>query len=97
MRDEDKIKAIAISKDMRADLRHLLEKHSLPISLLSANDDDPHTPVISCVQLALAQVSLEYLITSGCTPQEATSCSWQAMTAALQQWANGLIRLTEAK
>ncbi len=95
MNEQEKLQAIAITKELKTGIRSLLNKHASAIAMLSPGNDDPHTPVIGCSQMALAQASVEYLITCGCTPNEAVNNVVNNVQHAMNQWLNSVLRPVE--
>lgn len=92
MNEQEKVRAIEITRDIKSTIRGLLDKHSTEVSQLNIANDDPHTPVIGCTQMALAQASVEYLITCGCTPNEAVKAMLDTGQHAMNQWLNSVLK-----
>lgn len=85
MNEQEKNKAIEVTGDMKRDILHLISKHAKVCSKLAVNDD-PHTPVIACVQMALLSASSEFLMSVGCQAPEAVQLTLQTVNAAGQRW-----------
>lgn len=90
MNEQEKQRAIEITKEIRTSLRTLLEKHSSEISTLNVNNADPHTPIVGVIQMAFAQAALEYMITCGAKPLEALQATCNTINGSMQRWVNSI-------
>lgn len=93
--DAEKAKAMMIR--MKADIRALLEKYASEASAISVNSDDPHTPVLGCLQMALANASADYLAFCGVLPNECFNLVVNVTGQGMQQWINAVLKHHGAK
>lgn len=92
MNDQEKQRAIEITKEIRITIRNLIEKHSSEVSRININSTDPHAPIIGVVQMAFGQAALEYMITSGAKPMEALQTTCNVINYSMQQWVNSIVK-----
>ena len=92
MNNEEKLRAIEITKEIKADLRTTIEKYASEVSGINQANDDPHTPIIGCMQMAFAQAATEYMITSGAKPNEAVMLTVNTIGTCMQQWCNSILK-----
>ena len=77
----------AMMARMKIDLRKVIEAYATEASELSVNSPDPHTPIIGCMQMALANAASEYLISScGTTPIEGFQLVVNTSGQAMRKW-----------
>ena len=88
----DAAKAVELMKKMKADVRALLNTYATEASQLAVNAEDPHSPVIGCAQMALANASADYLALCGCTGPECFSITVNISGQAMQQWINAVMK-----
>ena len=88
----DTEKAIELMKKMKADMRSLLNTYATEASQLAVNSGDPHSPVIGCAQMALANASADYLALCGCTGPECFTITVNISGQAMQQWINAVMK-----
>lgn len=80
-------------KGCKDDLRIIVEKYATQTSLLAVNSSDPHLPVVSLMQMALAQACVEYLITSGMDVTTAVNATIQATGKSMEAWVSQIAKL----
>ncbi len=88
-RDDTHKRAVTMLDSIKRDLRRIIDDLSDEASQLSKSDD-PHTPIIETVQLALLTVSVEYLLTCGVKIQQAVDLTMQHSNHAQYQWLTAL-------
>ena len=85
---------VAKLQDIKDEVRAVIEKHGTEASQLAPNQSDPHTPIISIMQMALAQAATEYLLVCGCPLPQAVQLTTDKTSEAMQQWLKTLFRQT---
>src|ERR1700687_1476143 len=88
----DQEKAIELMKKMKADMRSLLNTYATEASQLAVNSGDPHSPVIGCAQMALANASADYLALCGCTGAECFTITVNTAGQAMQTWIGAVMK-----
>lgn len=63
MTDHDKAKKMM--HRMRQDMTRLIKKYHAEATELSTNHQDPHTPVLGCLQIAICNAAAKYLMENG--------------------------------
>ena len=91
MTPEQGQQAINITMKIKKDLRKLINVHGAKVNALSPGSD-PHTPIIGCLQMALAQAATEYLMQQGCSTPEAIHAMTNATSAAMTRWLASLMK-----
>ena len=86
----DKEKAKIFTNTLKRNLRKLIERHASEAKALSVNSDDPHTPILACIQMVFAQASAEYLLKAGATLPEAIDMTVTVTAKAMQSWLESL-------
>ena len=92
MNEQEKTRAIEITKEIKTVMRTILDKYASEVSAINQNNDDPHSPIIGCLQMTMAQASTEYMITCGATPNEAVQATVNNMNLAMQHWVASILR-----
>lgn len=82
----DREKAAEFLGGLKKDVRGLIEGNSNEATRLSVNSEDPHIPIIGCMQMALASAAFEYLITCGVKPEEALAKTVDMTGGAMEIW-----------
>ena len=88
----DQESAVKLMNDLKAEMRASLEKYSTTASAIAVNSTDPHSPIIGCVQMALIQASVEYMLTNGAPLQESVNITIAIMQKSFQSWIDSLIK-----
>lgn len=88
----DKDEAAAFLKEVKKDVRDLIEKHNNRACELAINSTDPHTPVIGCLQMALAAASLEYLMACGVRPQDSFQQTVDMTAKSMGAWLEAITK-----
>ena len=88
----DAAKAVELMKKMKADVRALLNTYATEASQLAVNSEDPHSPVIGCAQMALANAAADYLALCGCTGPECFTITVNISGQAMEQWIKAVIK-----
>jgi hypothetical protein len=86
MAEVNKDEAAELLALMRQDIKKLLSKHAKRASKLAVNSYDPHTPVIGCMQMALAVGAFEYLVKLGMPASAALQTSLETTGNAMREW-----------
>lgn len=90
----DEVKALC--EVIKSDILDVITKHAAACSKLAIHSADPHTPVISTVQLAFAQAAVNYLIVCGLDVNTAVNATLQVTGQAMEHWARALLKHSEA-
>jgi len=93
--DQEKAKEMMVR--MKMDVRAILEKYAAEAAAISVNSDDPHSPVIGCVQMALANSAAEYMSFCGATPLEGFNVTVNVTGQAMQHWVNAVMQRSGLK
>jgi hypothetical protein len=88
----DREKAKDLMARMKVDVRAILEKYAAEAADLSVNSDDPHSPVIGCVQMALANAAAQYMSFCGATPLEGFNVTVNITGQAMKHWVNAVMQ-----
>ena len=88
----DAAKAVELMKKMKADVRGILNTYATEASQLAVNSDDPHSPVIGCAQMALANAAADYLALCGCTGPECFTITVNISGRAMEQWIKAVMK-----
>lgn len=89
----DKDRATNLLTKLKSDIRELLNKYASEASAVAVNSTDPHTPIIGCVQMALANASVDYLLLCGATPSESYRLTVISSGNAMEYWAKAIMKL----
>lgn len=79
-------------KEMKTEIRAMLEKYANAASQLAANETNPHLPVISVAQMALATASVEYLLVCGMPMPVAVHATTDTTEKSMQSWVTQLMK-----
>lgn len=85
-------RSIELMAEVKFAVRMLLQKYATESFEISSGQQDPALPVISVVQMALAQAAVEYLCTAGRTPAEGVQQMTMMTEKAMHAWLNTLFR-----
>lgn len=97
MSEIDKDKAIEMMEQMKSDLRAVINDYATEASAIAVNHGDPHSAVIACAQIALANASVDYMTLCGTKPLESFQVVVNATGQAMQQWINTVMRNNNIK
>lgn len=93
----DAEKAVDLMKRMKLDVRNILTKYSVEAAELAVNSADPHSPVIGCAQMALANASSDYMVFCGANPLESFNITVNITGQAMQQWVDAVMKMQNIK
>ena len=89
--------ATEILKEIRQEVLTLMNNYSSKCSAVAVNSQDPHTPVIACVQMALLDASMSYLRVCGAIPETALRAIVEVNNQVMQKWVNALVKAPTQK
>lgn len=78
--------ASKVTERLRQELIDFLSKNAEECARIAVNSDDPHVPVIGCVQMTMADAMVRYLIICGFKPEEALAVTVDMTQRAMQIW-----------
>ena len=93
MTEEERNRVLEISKEIKQAIRNTIDKYATEISIINTTNNDPHTPIIGVVQMALAQAATEYMVTNGASAVEAVDAACQTMNNSMQQWVKVIFKI----
>lgn len=92
MQKIDKDRALLLMTAMREDMQAVLNKHAASAAEVAVNSVDPHSPVIACAQMALADASMRYLQLCGVRPQPALEAIVDLTNTSMQKWVRAVVK-----
>lgn len=88
--DKDKVKLVM--KEIKNEVRAILNKHAADCSAIAVNSQDPHSPVIACVQMALVEAAMDYLRLCGVKPEFSLSAIVDLNGKVMMKWVKMLTK-----
>ena len=93
MNQDEKKKAIVdMMVRMVADVRKVLDTYATEAAGFSPNSPDPHSPVIGCAQMALANAGVDYMVVCGAKPVEALQVVVNTSGQSMETWIQHALR-----
>ena len=87
----DQAKAKDMMTRMKGSIRSVLNDYATEASNLALNSDDPHSPVIACAQMALANAAADYLALCGATGPECFQITVNVTGQAMEKWVGAVM------
>lgn len=78
---------------VKGEIRQVINNNTTAASLLATKSPDPHTPILSMMQMALANAAVDYMVLCGATPVEAFQAVTNCTGVAMQCWVETVLRL----
>ena len=91
MTDIEKVKELM--KKLKGELRQVINDNTNVASTLATKSGDPHTPILSMMQMAYANAAVDYMVLCGVPPVEALQLVTNVTGQAMQHWLETVLRL----